>query len=129
MGNVSTSPPEIIEAYLILGIKPGTSEENVVRAAWRQQLTQLGRIGDAESARFLSRAKDTLIGWLRNNQLWCTPAQFTNDGPDSPYGGGQWPPPPPDDPDNPSGVPKRPLPMIGSGEISLPLPDYGPSVD
>lgn len=33
---------------------------------------------------------------------------------------GWWPPP--DDPDNPSGVPRRPAPVTGTGEITLPLP-------
>jgi hypothetical protein len=122
----NTLPPEVSNACLILGIKPGELEEHLIRTTWKQQAIDKARIGDSESARCLNGAKDTLINWLRSKRIWCTPASVNEaSAEDRPYHG-EWPPPGPTDPDNPAGVPRRPFPIVGAGEIALPEPGSEP---
>jgi hypothetical protein len=120
----NTLPPEIRNACLILGIAPEQLEEKHIRTTWKQQVTDKARIGDSESGRCLNGAKDTLIYWLRSKRIWCTPAQ-ENEGSDDACCG-EWRPPGPADPDNSSGVPRRPFPPFGVGEIALPEPGSEP---
>src|ERR1700678_811005 len=116
---LNTLPPEISNACLVLGIKPEELEERLIRATWKQQVIDKARMGDPESGRCLNDAKNTLICWLRSKRIWCTPAQGTEGSSEERYGG-EWPPPGPADPDNLSGVPRRPFPPFGVGEIALP---------
>jgi hypothetical protein len=109
-----TLPPEIIKACLILGISSEAIKDQMIRDAWKRQVSAMARIGDSESAVHLLKAKETLIEWLRGAKMLKTHLQ---------QGCGSWQgPPPPPDPDHPSRVPRRPLPTAGAGEIALPEP-------
>jgi hypothetical protein len=115
-----TLPPKILKACLILGIEPEDFNEPLIRIAWKRQVSAMARIGDTESPSYLKMAKDTLIGWLRSKNV--------PSGEIHGHSGckGWQGPPPPRDPDQPSGVPRRPLPTLGAGQLALPEPDLRP---
>jgi len=104
---------------LILGIDPERMTEPLIRAAWKRQVSAMAYIGDKESAVKLKEAKDALISLLRSRDAkYMTPKQPLCEDWHWPHG------PHPEDPDHPSGVPRRPLPTTGAGEIALPEPEY-----
>jgi hypothetical protein len=112
-------PEEILKACLTLGIDPQDLQDDVIRAAWKRQVSAMARIGDFESATHLRSIKDTLINWIRSNRFWFTPPRAINL--DATNLGGNWPPLP-EGPDAASGVPRRPHPTLGSGDIAMPEP-------
>jgi hypothetical protein len=97
-GKVYQVPPEIYKSCLILGVAFDQLTESKVDFACK--VTR-----DPNTMILLNTAKDTLIRWLHENP-----------DPDFDWHKGS-------DPNQPSGVPRRPLPTAGSGEIAIPLPE------
>ncbi len=98
---------------MILGLRPEKLTVDSVTRAWKEQVASPGVHpdlgGDQEAVVYLNTAKDTLIRWL-NGQPGGQSGYGGNPG------GGR-------DPNQPAGVPRRPLPHAGSGAVALPLPE------
>ncbi len=101
-----------IPAYLILGTRVPCKEQDEltidsVELAWKTvelafvlELTGAQEEAAQKAAAYLKMNKDIVVRWIQEN----------------PNLGGS-------DPDQPSFVPRRPLPSAGSGAIALPLPE------
>lgn len=99
---------------MILGFSPEQLSMDLVLHHWRKQMKSPGVHpdlgGDQEAATYLNTAKETLIKWISENPN----RGFQGKG---------------DGPNQPSGVPRKPLPAAGSGAIALPLPDPEPETE
>lgn len=96
-------PPEIRKALMILGLTPERVSIQLVLHHWRKQARSTGA-DDQEAATYLNHAKEILIRWMRENPNRGTRGQG-------------------DDPNQPSGVPRRSPPGVGSSSVALPLPE------
>ena len=91
-------PAYISRACLILGVPWEELTRELVIETWKWQIIKVhpDQSGDLEASIFLNCAKDTLISWLEG---------------DSGHG---W--------NAGAGVPRGPLPNVGSAAVALPLP-------
>jgi hypothetical protein len=101
--------PEIRECCMLLGLANRQVSIASVERAWADKMARLdsARGENLEAMTSLNSAKHFLIRWINDNP---SPNIDWSQG-DS------------DDPNQPSGVPRRPLPSAGSSAIALPLPE------